>query len=158
MFPTLDNDEPRFSEGRRALETARRVRGLACQPFSRRPAATAPPPPDDSGDDDDQSEMDAWRATRPANDLADNGIHAFGDHHSPGGVDVTWEVAAAINEGTDKGGTKKAESGSDTDSDREILPFDHDYDTEAEMEGRRCLLYTSPSPRDQRGSRMPSSA
>ena len=23
---------------------------------------------------------------------------------------------------------------------------------------RRCLLYTSPSPRDQRGSRMPSSA
>ena len=25
-------------------------------------------------------------------------------------------------------------------------------------ESRRCLLYTSPSPRDQRGSRMPSSA
>ena len=24
--------------------------------------------------------------------------------------------------------------------------------------GRSCLLYTSPSPRDQRGSRMPSSA
>ena len=24
--------------------------------------------------------------------------------------------------------------------------------------GLRCLLYTSPSPRDQRGSRMPSSA
>ena len=24
--------------------------------------------------------------------------------------------------------------------------------------GRACLLYTSPSPRDQRGSRMPSSA
>ena len=23
---------------------------------------------------------------------------------------------------------------------------------------KRCLLYTSPSPRDQRGSRMPSSA
>ena len=32
--------------------------------------------------------------------------------------------------------------------------------TIAFMEGRRafCLLYTSPSPRDQRGSRMPSSA
>ena len=26
------------------------------------------------------------------------------------------------------------------------------------MRARRCLLYTSPSPRDQRGSRMPSSA
>ena len=26
------------------------------------------------------------------------------------------------------------------------------------LPGTRCLLYTSPSPRDQRGSRMPSSA
>ena len=26
------------------------------------------------------------------------------------------------------------------------------------LENRGCLLYTSPSPRDQRGSRMPSSA
>ena len=26
------------------------------------------------------------------------------------------------------------------------------------LDGRGCLLYTSPSPRDQRGSRMPSSA
>ena len=26
------------------------------------------------------------------------------------------------------------------------------------MSGETCLLYTSPSPRDQRGSRMPSSA
>ena len=29
---------------------------------------------------------------------------------------------------------------------------------EAEVVARACLLYTSPSPRDQRGSRMPSSA
>ena len=28
----------------------------------------------------------------------------------------------------------------------------------AAMQGYGCLLYTSPSPRDQRGSRMPSSA
>ena len=27
-----------------------------------------------------------------------------------------------------------------------------------DMEIKACLLYTSPSPRDQRGSRMPSSA
>ena len=26
------------------------------------------------------------------------------------------------------------------------------------IEAKNCLLYTSPSPRDQRGSRMPSSA
>ena len=30
--------------------------------------------------------------------------------------------------------------------------------TEAQVARLRCLLYTSPSPRDQRGSRMPSSA
>ena len=29
---------------------------------------------------------------------------------------------------------------------------------EEDYPSRRCLLYTSPSPRDQRGSRMPSSA
>ena len=29
---------------------------------------------------------------------------------------------------------------------------------ERQKEGSNCLLYTSPSPRDQRGSRMPSSA
>ena len=29
---------------------------------------------------------------------------------------------------------------------------------DAEKQGYTCLLYTSPSPRDQRGSRMPSSA
>ena len=29
---------------------------------------------------------------------------------------------------------------------------------DTETQGEICLLYTSPSPRDQRGSRMPSSA
>ena len=33
----------------------------------------------------------------------------------------------------------------------ELTPYDL-------TKGRICLLYTSPSPRDQRGSRMPSSA
>ena len=32
------------------------------------------------------------------------------------------------------------------------------YDDEDDEEDEDCLLYTSPSPRDQRGSRMPSSA
>ena len=31
-------------------------------------------------------------------------------------------------------------------------------DAETSSQGNNCLLYTSPSPRDQRGSRMPSSA
>ena len=32
------------------------------------------------------------------------------------------------------------------------------YDHGAAIQKKGCLLYTSPSPRDQRGSRMPSSA
>ena len=40
-----------------------------------------------------------------------------------------------------------------------ILSAAMDTVTEAEMAiAMACLLYTSPSPRDQRGSRMPSSA
>ena len=33
-----------------------------------------------------------------------------------------------------------------------------EYQTAIESHNKHCLLYTSPSPRDQRGSRMPSSA
>ena len=36
-----------------------------------------------------------------------------------------------------------------------LLGLEQDADPEHAL---RCLLYTSPSPRDQRGSRMPSSA
>ena len=42
------------------------------------------------------------------------------------------------------------------------VPKDHiridSYGTVDELNSYICLLYTSPSPRDQRGSRMPSSA
>ena len=38
------------------------------------------------------------------------------------------------------------------------LTLDPDEFSSAKMNPRHCLLYTSPSPRDQRGSRMPSSA
>ena len=34
----------------------------------------------------------------------------------------------------------------------------HDHEDELFLVFKGCLLYTSPSPRDQRGSRMPSSA
>ena len=36
--------------------------------------------------------------------------------------------------------------------------FSHGAVDEAALKSTACLLYTSPSPRDQRGSRMPSSA
>ena len=38
------------------------------------------------------------------------------------------------------------------------MPANWEADTKALIEKENCLLYTSPSPRDQRGSRMPSSA
>ena len=40
----------------------------------------------------------------------------------------------------------------------ERSPFWAQEEAAAVARARRCLLYTSPSPRDQRGSRMPSSA
>ena len=39
-----------------------------------------------------------------------------------------------------------------------LLEADVSLDVVKEFINRVCLLYTSPSPRDQRGSRMPSSA
>ena len=38
------------------------------------------------------------------------------------------------------------------------LPTEHELATAFDVSRNVCLLYTSPSPRDQRGSRMPSSA
>ena len=51
--------------------------------------------------------------------------------------------------------TKKAEFGSMPDFRDPVPETDSDEDDDDIM---HCLLYTSPSPRDQRGSRMPSSA
>ena len=48
----------------------------------------------------------------------------------------------------------------DTPDDKLIWDVGHQCYPHKVLTGRRdrCLLYTSPSPRDQRGSRMPSSA
>ena len=40
----------------------------------------------------------------------------------------------------------------------DVTKSDEDKAALANWRERTCLLYTSPSPRDQRGSRMPSSA
>ena len=47
------------------------------------------------------------------------------------------------------------EQGSDSLNDPAVKPWLEQY---AGQQLTNCLLYTSPSPRDQRGSRMPSSA
>ena len=41
---------------------------------------------------------------------------------------------------------------------QKLSSLDHEDDDEGTVWNKDCLLYTSPSPRDQRGSRMPSSA
>ena len=52
----------------------------------------------------------------------------------------------------------------DSDGERVAIKVLHAHTSNAsdlrrfEREANTCLLYTSPSPRDQRGSRMPSSA
>ena len=51
------------------------------------------------------------------------------------------------------------EDGSDVDGDDEDNVHENANDNHDVLcESLVCLLYTSPSPRDQRGSRMPSSA
>ena len=46
----------------------------------------------------------------------------------------------------------------DVDVDLDQMDQQLDFLSEAVEQLQYCLLYTSPSPRDQRGSRMPSSA
>ena len=59
------------------------------------------------------------------------------------GEDAEGVVADVSSEKLREAGERSSESGG-----HEVLP----------PEFLSCLLYTSPSPRDQRGSRMPSSA
>ena len=61
--------------------------------------------------------------------------------------------------------TDKLSSFNNSDSVIELIPEIEDKETNLDFslyhihgENISCLLYTSPSPRDQRGSRMPSSA
>ena len=67
---------------------------------------------------------------------------AFAERASDGEVKIIYWQAPSILNPFLSGGTKDVESASLV-----IEPL-----------ARYCLLYTSPSPRDQRGSRMPSSA
>ena len=50
------------------------------------------------------------------------------------------------------------ESVEETKGQAEVSEGIKDQTVEQITQGQHCLLYTSPSPRDQRGSRMPSSA
>ena len=71
----------------------------------------------------------------------------LGDEVGRKGVDVLIDTL--------EGGRELPQEWSDRDDDDE----DQEKVTPDEPgEGGTCLLYTSPSPRDQRGSRMPSSA
>ena len=74
--------------------------------------------------------------------LVIDGFHAFWNR-GPGG-EIRFPTYAVLVEHQD--GLYLFDTGYDYDHVMKVLPFEN------------CLLYTSPSPRDQRGSRMPSSA
>ena len=129
-------------------------------------------------DSDDDGIADSLESTVDADD---DGIPDFQDPDSSGAADLDDDEdgltnAEELNAGTDpeipdtdgdglSDGTEVNTHGTDptnpdTDGDgandgAEIDAGSDPLDTDT---GGTCLLYTSPSPRDQRGSRMPSSA
>ena len=75
-----------------------------------------------------------------------------------------WQVIPIIT-AAEQLESQKVEVAGSEESDHSGHSHDHDHDHEewGPEDGLErilftCLLYTSPSPRDQRGSRMPSSA
>ena len=80
------------------------------------------------------------------------------------GEDDGWEERETGTGGGDVDGARVPENGTtetragerDADVGDEATP--REGDGAEDGEGDACLLYTSPSPRDQRGARMPSSA
>ena len=69
-------------------------------------------------------------------------------------------IAAACGSDLNAEPTVSGEAPSESDEAMEDEESDEAMEDEAmeDEESDDCLLYTSPSPRDQRGSRMPSSA
>ena len=85
----------------------------------------------------------------------------FGKHREVIGFDVNSSRLSELKDGKDI--TREVEHltyaltssvyGANTD-----MPFSEHKSVNHPLQFYACLLYTSPSPRDQRGSRMPSSA
>ena len=71
-----------------------------------------------------------------------------------GRFDATQEIPETVTEAASAAGS---EPGNITPGLRVILPLGN-VDTGSQVQTTRCLLYTSPSPRDVHKSRMPSSA
>ena len=88
-----------------------------------------------------------------------------------GGVALLDEQPSLIAEEDDDDAEEEDEEYEYEDVDEEDDEYEYEYeeededgeviedgDEEVDEDDDDCLLYTSPSPRDQRGSRMPSSA
>ena len=112
-------------------------------------------------------------ANTEAADVSANATASATDNTTNNGSDNTAEPVAAVEENntvatdaTDNAGAETSTADSTADETQTPLaPEQADVaDTSASTEVatdapvESCLLYTSPSPRDQRGSRMPSSA
>ena len=115
--------------------------------------------------------MDLLQATAQTRDIPETlRVHVDDFVQGADGSELSEADGSSVEEGptdyetTDhEGGPPRAESDSDlTDPEMPDLTA---WNTSGESDGDcaeqifyTCLLYTSPSPRDQRGSRMPSSA
>ena len=78
---------------------------------------------------------------------------AMGDQPDPGTAGDDLTEAVMVEAEADLVTVKTLASGDSTPAEGDTVSFDIEVTNNG-----TCLLYTSPSPRDQRGSRMPSSA
>ena len=86
-----------------------------------------------------------------------HGAHIMLDCKGAIGVDGSW-MLALMEKAVDASGARRVHSHNE-DFDGSVSPLGFAAVVLLdESHVSACLLYTSPSPRDQRGSRMPSSA
>ena len=130
----------------------------------------------DSDNEGGNDTSEAGLGTAPATGLSDADTDADGDglfdvFETQGGTDAndgfnvnenlsTGAAALPDTDGDATGGVPLSEDVDFRDSQDDRVDTDNDgvVDDDDVDDDNDCLLYTSPSPRDQRGSRMPSSA
>ena len=92
-------------------------------------------------------------------DVDEDELRAAPESGAIKGIITERDYLRAVALGNVRWNTKVAEVMTDFEANPDALvSVTPDTSVLAAMEVMTCLLYTSPSPRDQRGSRMPSSA
>ena len=85
--------------------------------------------------------------------------HLLSDSKLEAAIELLTRLAASNRPGLDTGHQSNPEANSQTQPESELETVRVLFaDQHGVLRGKTCLLYTSPSPRDKRQSRMPSSA